>query len=122
MQELGIHAVDAKNDHAPIAVRTCLTGLAGRQHYCPAYNQDRAQQQGYFFQGTDLRVPHPAVTRFKNIARLLRMVRRLGSWFVFPILILLVFPVDSPAVTKPNIILITLDSLRADRVGLPGAP
>jgi choline-sulfatase len=62
------------------------------------------------------------MTRFQNIARLLRMVRRLGSWFVFPILILLVFPVDSPAVTKPNIILITLDSLRPDRVGLPGAP
>jgi arylsulfatase A-like enzyme len=50
------------------------------------------------------------------------MLRRLGSRFLSAILILIVFPVDSPAATKPNIILITLDSLRADRMGLPGVP
>jgi arylsulfatase A-like enzyme/Tfp pilus assembly protein PilF len=48
------------------------------------------------------------------------MLRRLGSWFLPFILTLVVFPVDSPAAPKPNIILITLDSTRADRIG-PGA-
>ena len=49
------------------------------------------------------------------------MPRRLGSSFLLVILILVVFPVDSPAATKPNIILITLDSARADRMGFLGA-
>jgi arylsulfatase A-like enzyme len=49
------------------------------------------------------------------------MFRRLGPWFLFGILVLLVFPIDSPAATKPNIILITLDSTRADRMGFLGA-
>jgi len=48
------------------------------------------------------------------------MLRRLGSWFVCAILTFFVFPVDSPAATKPNIILITLDSTRADRMGFMG--
>jgi choline-sulfatase len=46
------------------------------------------------------------------------MLRHLGSWFLFLILTLVVFAVDSRAAAKPNIILITLDSLRADRRGL----
>jgi len=49
------------------------------------------------------------------------MFRRLGPWLLLVILVLLVFPVDSPAATKPNIILITLDSTRADRMGFLGA-
>lgn len=49
------------------------------------------------------------------------MLRRLGSRFLPVILTLFVFPVDSPAATKPNIILITLDSTRADRMGFMGA-
>jgi choline-sulfatase len=48
------------------------------------------------------------------------MLRRLGPWCLFVILVLLVFPVDSPAATKPNIILITLDSTRVDRMGFLG--
>ena len=49
------------------------------------------------------------------------MLRRLGSCFLFIILTLVVLPVDSAAATKPNIILITLDSTRADRMGFLGA-
>jgi choline-sulfatase len=49
------------------------------------------------------------------------MLRRLGSWFLLGILTLVVFPVDSAAAAKPNIILITLDSARADRMGFLGA-
>ena len=49
------------------------------------------------------------------------MLRSLGSWFLLAILPLLVSPVDSWAATKPNIILITLDSTRADRMGFLGA-
>lgn len=48
------------------------------------------------------------------------MLRRLGSRFLPVILALFVFPVDSPAATKPDIILITLDSTRADRMGFMG--
>jgi arylsulfatase A-like enzyme len=49
------------------------------------------------------------------------MVRYLGSWFVLVgILTFVVFPVDSAA-ARPNVILITLDSTRADRVGFLGA-
>jgi arylsulfatase A-like enzyme/Tfp pilus assembly protein PilF len=51
------------------------------------------------------------------------MLRHLGSCFFLGILTLVVFPVDSLAEgkTKPNIVLITLDSTRADRMGFLGA-
>ena len=49
------------------------------------------------------------------------MLRRLGSWFFLAILSLVVFPVECLAAPKPNIILITLDSARADRMGFLGA-
>jgi choline-sulfatase len=49
------------------------------------------------------------------------MLRHLGPWFLLCILTLVVFPVDSPAAAKPNIVLITLDSTRADRMGFMGA-
>ena len=49
------------------------------------------------------------------------MLRSLGPWFLLVILPPLVSPVDSRAATKPNIILITLDSTRADRMGFLGA-
>jgi choline-sulfatase len=49
------------------------------------------------------------------------MLRHLASWFFLGILILVIFPVDSPAAAKPNIVLITLDSTRADRMGFLGA-
>jgi choline-sulfatase len=49
------------------------------------------------------------------------MLRHLGPWFLLGILTLVVFPVDSPAAAKPNIVLITLDSTRADRMGFLGA-
>jgi choline-sulfatase len=49
------------------------------------------------------------------------MLRHLGQWFLLGILTLVVFPVDSPAAAKPNIVLITLDSTRADRMGFLGA-
>jgi len=58
-------------------------------------------------------------------------MRRLGSWFLLGILILVAFPVDSRAQGKtaapktvpgkPNIVLITLDSTRADRMGFLGS-
>lgn len=56
------------------------------------------------------------MTHIRIVVRLLFM-RRVGRWFCFCILILLVCPVDSFAAGKPNVVLITLDSLRADRVG-----
>jgi arylsulfatase A-like enzyme len=49
------------------------------------------------------------------------MLRHLGSWFLLGILTLVVLPVDSLAAAKPNVILITLDSTRADRMGFLGA-
>ncbi len=49
------------------------------------------------------------------------MLRRLGFWALIGILILVVFPVDSLAAGKPNIVLITVDSARADRMGFLGA-
>ncbi len=48
------------------------------------------------------------------------MLRHLGSRFLVGILTLVVFPVDSAAAAKPNIVLITLDSTRADRMGFLG--
>jgi choline-sulfatase len=61
------------------------------------------------------------VTHSENVVRLLAMLRRLGSWLSLAILSLVVFPVESLAAPKPNIILITLDSARADRMGFLGA-
>jgi choline-sulfatase len=49
------------------------------------------------------------------------MLRHLGSWFLLSILTLCVLPVDSSAAAKPNIVLITLDSTRSDRMGFLGA-
>jgi choline-sulfatase len=49
------------------------------------------------------------------------MLRHLGPWSLLGILILVVFPVDCTAAAKPNIVLITLDSTRADRMGFLGA-
>jgi arylsulfatase A-like enzyme len=49
------------------------------------------------------------------------MLPRLGSWFFLGILVLAGSPVDSLAAAKPNIVLITLDSTRADRMGFLGA-
>jgi arylsulfatase A-like enzyme/Tfp pilus assembly protein PilF len=48
-------------------------------------------------------------------------MRRLGWWFVLGILVLDVLPVDSLAAGKPNIVLITIDSARTDRMGFMGA-
>ncbi len=48
------------------------------------------------------------------------MLRRSASCFVIAILVLLVFRVDSLAAGKPNIVLITIDSARADRMGFLG--
>ena len=52
-------------------------------------------------------------------------MRRSSWWFVSGILVLAAFPVDShaasPAAHKPNVVLITLDSTRADRMGFLGA-
>jgi choline-sulfatase len=61
------------------------------------------------------------MTRSRNVVRLLSMLRHLRPWFLLCILTLVVFPVDSPAAAKPNIVLITLDSTRADRMGFMGA-
>src|SRR5215467_3959854 len=77
--------------------------------------------QGFFFREPILGVPCSVVTRFQNTARLLRMLRSLGPWSLLAILPLLVSPVDSSGTTKPNIILITLDSTRVDRLGFLGA-
>jgi arylsulfatase A-like enzyme len=49
------------------------------------------------------------------------MWRRLGSWCVLGILTLLAMQVDSQGATKPNIVLVTLDAVRADHVGFLGA-
>ena len=77
--------------------------------------------QAIFFRERILGVLCSIVTRFQNTARLLRMLRSQALWFLLLILPLLVFPVDSRAATKPNILLITLDSTRADRMGFLGA-
>ncbi len=49
------------------------------------------------------------------------MLRCLGSWLCAGILVLVSVAVDAHAGGKPNIVLITVDSLRADRVGFLGA-
>lgn len=77
--------------------------------------------QDIFFRDSTSEVLVPFVTPFQNVVRLLSMLRRLDSWFVLAILTLVVFPVDSQAGAKPNIVLITLDSTRADRMGFLGA-
>ena len=61
------------------------------------------------------------MTGLRNVVRLLSMRRHLCPWFLLGILILLVFPVESAAAAKPNIVVITLDSTRADRMGFLGA-
>ena len=52
------------------------------------------------------------------------MWRRLGSWFVVGILTLLAMQVDSwsaaKSAAKPNIVLVTMDGVRADRMGFLG--
>jgi len=48
------------------------------------------------------------------------MLRRSASCFAIAILVLLVFRVDTLAAGKPNIVLITIDSARADRMGFLG--
>ena len=127
VQELRIHAVDPENDQALIAVRFCSGGAAGRQHRHCDQKQGSAQYPGYFLQRLNpQRVVVPIVTRFRKVVRLLSMLRHLGSWFFLGILTLFVFPIDSLAegkttATKPNIVLITLDSTRADRMGFLGA-
>ncbi|HZP17267.1 MAG TPA: sulfatase-like hydrolase/transferase, partial [Terriglobales bacterium] len=49
------------------------------------------------------------------------MQRRLGWLCFFGILIAVASPVESAVAPKPNIVLVTLDSVRADRVGILGA-
>ena len=61
------------------------------------------------------------MTLSRNVVRLLSMLRSLGSCFSLGILIFVVFSVDCVAAAKPNIVLITLDSTRADRMGFLGA-
>ncbi len=61
------------------------------------------------------------VTRFQNVVRLLSMLRHLGSRFLSWNSNLGYFPGRLPAAAKPNIILITLDSARADRMGFLGS-
>jgi len=75
----------------------------------------------FFSEAQSSKVLVPLVTRSRNVVRLLSMLRHLGPWFVLGILTLVVFPVDSLAAAKPNIVLITLDSARADRMGFMGA-
>ena len=78
--------------------------------------------QGIFLRDSILTAVHARlVTLVRNVVRLLSMLRRLGAWVCLSILILLVFPVDTWAAGKPNIILITLDSVRADRMGFLSA-
>lgn len=102
----------------------CEFNGAGRQEVSSAAqvtNRKEHTTQGIFLRPSILHDPYSVVTRFRNIARLLHMLRRLGSCFLLVILTLVVLPVDSGAATKPNIILITLDSTRADRMGFLGA-
>jgi len=48
-------------------------------------------------------------------------MRRLGARLVFAILTLLAIPVDSWCAAKPNIVLVTMDAVRTDRMGFLGA-
>ena len=121
MQKLGIHAVDAENDQAAIMVRIFSSRSAGGQHCHPHYEQEEAKHPGYFFQKLNPQRSSFDCDTISELVRLLTMLRRLGSRFLPAILTLFVFAVDSPAATKPNIILITLDSTRADRMGFMGA-
>src|SRR5580700_7950580 len=75
----------------------------------------------FFSEAQSSKVLVPLVTRSRNVVRLLSMLRHLGPWFLLGILTLVVFLVDSPAAAKPNIVLITLDSTRADRMGFMAA-
>jgi choline-sulfatase len=60
------------------------------------------------------------MTLFQIVVRLLSMLRRCGLWIVLGILTLAQVRVECHAAAKPSIILITLDSARADRMGFLG--
>ena len=49
------------------------------------------------------------------------MLRRASGLLLFAILTLILLPVQSSAARQPNVILITLESARADRMGFLGA-
>lgn len=129
-QKLRVHAVDAKDDQPLVAVPFRVRGPAGREHCHRGQQQANAEYAGSFLQSRNPRavavfkIFASPVTPFRNVVRLLSM-RRSGWWFVLGILIVTALPVDSraasPAVRKPNIVLITLDSTRADRMGFFGA-
>lgn len=61
------------------------------------------------------------MTLRKNVVRLLTMLRCSRWEIVLGILILVVFRVDSRAANRPNVVLITIDSARVDRMGFLGA-
>ena len=86
--------------------------LKARKHRIPRLFSSETQS-------SDVLVP--IVTRFRNVVRLLSMLRHLGFRFLLGILILVIFRVDSMAAAKPNIVLITLESTRADRMGFLGS-
>ena len=115
MQQLRIHAVDAENNEALVGVGIRSSGVARGQHGHARDKQEKARHPEYFLQRLN---PQRSRHDFQNVVRLLLMLRHLGSWFLLLILTLVVFAVDSRAAAKPNVILITLDSLRADRRGL----
>ena len=48
------------------------------------------------------------------------MLRNPRAWFLFAILVVVFSPVESWSAGKPNIVLITLDSIRWDRMGFSG--
>ena len=121
LQELRIHSIDAQNDEAMVAAPLGACRPAGRQHSRRYQKQGSGQYPGSFLQRLSPRQSMVrSVTPFRNVVKLLFM-RRLGSLFLLGILFLLVFPVDSSAAGKPNIVLITLDSTRADRMGFLGS-
>src|SRR4051794_12553218 len=87
----------------------------------PVTSSKKHAPQTIVFRDLTLRDSRSVCDTIQNGVRLLSMLRRLGSSFLFVILTLLVLLVDSHAASKPNIILITLDSTRADRMGFLGA-
>lgn len=121
MQKLGIHAIDAENDQAAVTVRISSSRAAGRQHCRRDYQQEQAKAREQCFQKLNPQRSSFGCDTISELVRLLTMLRRLGSRVLPVILTLFVFLVDSPAATKPNIILITLDSTRVDRMGFMGA-
>ena len=85
----------------------------GRHGHAPD-KQEKAHHPEYFLQRLN---PQRSRHGFQNVVRLLFMLRHLGSWFLFLILTLVVFAVDSRAAAKPNIIFITMDSLAGQTGG-----